>query len=102
MPKLIKFLSLHNEFFGQEIPIQNNALTRICITFHINVLSIPEVTSFMINIVGSLNCISFKSTFRILVIALISSSMCPSIKIQKRIIDGETRHFSKCILWQLK
>jgi hypothetical protein len=62
MPKLTKFLGLHNEFFSQEIPIRNNALTWIRITFHGNVLSVPEVISFVINVVGSLNCIPFKST----------------------------------------
>jgi hypothetical protein len=93
MPKLTKFLGLHNEFFGQEIPIQNNALTWIRITFHGNVLSVPEVISFVINVVSSLNCIPFKSTFRILVIASIS---------QKHIVDEETRRFSKCIPQRLK
>jgi hypothetical protein len=93
MPKLTKFLGLHNEFFGQEIPIRNNALMWIRITFHGNVLSIPEVISFVINVVGSLNCIPFESTFRILVIASIS---------QKNIVDEETRRFSKCIPWRLK
>jgi hypothetical protein len=88
MLELTKFLGLHNEFFGQEIPIRNNALTWIHITFHGNVFSIPEVISFVINEVGSLNCIPFESTFRILVIALVSSSMCPSMKIQKNVING--------------
>jgi hypothetical protein len=102
MPKLTKFLGLHNEFFGQEIPIRNNALTRIRITFHGNALSVPEVISFVINIVGGLNCIPFESTFRILVIALISSSMCPSVKTQKDVVDEKTRRFSKCIPWRLE
>src|SRR5258707_1913322 len=98
MPKLTKFLGLHNEIFNQEIPTQDNALTGI----HVNVLSIPEVISFMNNIVTSLNCIPFESTFRILIITLISSLMCPSMKIQKKIIKEETRCFNKCIFWQLK
>src|SRR5258707_3228220 len=98
MPNLMMYLSLHNEIFAQEISTQNNALTGI----HINVLSIPEVISFVNNIVASLNCIPFESTFRILVITLISSLMCPSMKIQKKIIEEETRHFSKCIFWWLK
>ncbi len=91
MPKLMKFLSLHNEIFAQETPTQNNALMGI----HVNILSIPEVISFVNNIVTSLNCIPFESTFRILVITLISSLMCPSMKIQKKIVEEETRHFSK-------
>src|SRR5258707_14656149 len=74
MLKLTKFLSLHNEFFGQNIPIRNNALTRIHIIFHVNVLSIPEVIGFGINGVSGL---------KILAIAVISSSMCLSMKIQK-------------------
>src|SRR5260370_32376634 len=93
MPKLMKFLSLHNEIFAQEISTQNNALMGI----HVNVLSIPEVISFVNNVVASLNCIPFESTFRILVITLISSLMCPSMKIQKKIVEKETRHFSKCV-----
>src|SRR5450432_1560280 len=101
MPKLTKFPGLHDEFFGQEIPIRNNALTRIHITFHGKVLSIPEVISFVINVVGSLNCILFESTFRIDVIALISSSMCPRMKFQEYIVDEGTRRFSKCIPWRL-
>src|SRR5258707_2124331 len=91
MPKLTKFLGLHNEIFAQEIPTRNNALTGI----HVNVLSIPEVISFVNNVVTSLNCIPFESTFRILVITLISSLMCPSMKIQKKIVEEETRRFSK-------
>jgi len=39
MPKLTKFLGLHNEFFGKEIPIRNNAVTRIRATFYDNVFS---------------------------------------------------------------
>jgi hypothetical protein len=81
MSKLTKFLGLHNEFFGQEIPIRNNALTRIHITLHSNVLFIPEVISFVINGVGGLNCIPLESIFRIVVIALIGSPMCLSMKI---------------------
>jgi hypothetical protein len=99
MLKLTKFLGLHNEFFGQEIPIRNNALTWNHITFHINVLSVPEVISVVINGVSSLNCIPFESIFRILVIALIGSSMCPSVKIQKNAVSKETRHFSTCSPW---
>jgi hypothetical protein len=98
MPKLTKFLGFRNEFFGQEIPIRNNALTWIRITFHGNVLSVPEVIGFVI----SLNCIPFESTFRILVIALISSLMRPSVKIQKNIVDEKTRRVTKCIPWRLK
>jgi hypothetical protein len=75
MLKLTKFLGFHNEFFGQEIPIRNNSLARIHTTFHGNVLSIPEVTSFVINKVHSLNYILFENIFRILVIASIASSM---------------------------
>jgi hypothetical protein len=48
----------------------------------------------MINEVGSLNCIPFESIFRILIIALIGSSMCPSMKIQKNVVDGGIRRFS--------
>ena len=86
MLKVTKFLSLHNEFFGQEIPIQNHALMRIRITFHGNALSVFAVTSVMIN-VGSLSRIPFKSAFRTLIIAL----MCPSKKIPKEIVDEDTR-----------
>jgi hypothetical protein len=46
-----------------------NPLTRIRITFRGNVLSVSEVISF----VSSLNYIPSESTFRILVIALISA-----------------------------
>src|SRR6266436_4053407 len=102
MPKLTKFLGLHNEFFGQEIPIRNNALTRIHITLYGNVPSIPEVFSFVINGVGSLNCIPFKSIFRTLVIALIGSPMCLSMKIQKNVVNEVTRCFSMCIPWWLE
>src|SRR5712691_1928830 len=102
MLKLTKFLSLHNEFFGQNIPIRNNALTRIHIAFHTNVLSIPEITGFGIDGVGSLKFIPLESVFRILVIAFIGSLMCPpSMKIQKDIIDKAAGHFSTCILWRL-
>ena len=62
MPKVTKFLGLHNEFFGQEIPIRNQALTWIRITFHGNALSVFAVTSVVIN-VGSLSHIPFESTF---------------------------------------
>lgn len=81
MLKLTKFLSLHDEFLGQEIPIRNNALTQIHITFHVNTLSVPEAITFVIGGVGGLNCIPFESIFRILVIALIGSSMGPSMNI---------------------
>jgi hypothetical protein len=81
MLELTKFLGLHNEFFGQEIPIRNDALTRIRITFHGNLLSAPGVISFVINGASSLDCTPFESVFTILVIALISSSMRPSMKI---------------------
>jgi hypothetical protein len=81
MLKLTKFLGLHNEFFGQEIPIRNNTLTRIHITFHVNILSVPEVITFVVNGVSSLKYIPFESISRILVIALIGSLMCPSMKI---------------------
>jgi|SRR5260221_7619642 len=98
MLELTKFLGLHNEFFGQEIPIRNNALTRIHIT-HGNVLSVPEVISFVINGVGNLICVPFESISIILVMALIGSSMCPSMKIQKDVVNEETRRFSTCIPW---
>ena len=75
MLKLTKFFGLYKEFFGQEIPIRNNALMRIHITFHVNILSIPEAISFVINRIGSLSCIPFKSIFKNLVIALIDSSI---------------------------
>jgi len=90
MLELTKFLGLHNEFFSQEIPIRNNALMWIHITFQGNIFSVPEVISFMINGVSSLNCIPFESTFRILVIALVSNLMCPSMKIQKNVVNGGT------------
>jgi len=64
MLKLTKFLSLHNEFFSQNIPIQNNSLTQIHIIFQVNILSIPEVISFGINRVGSLNCTPLESIFK--------------------------------------
>ena len=89
MPKVTKFLSLYNELFGQEIPIQNNALTWICITFHGIVLSVLRVIASVINIIGSLKVLI---TFRILVIALISNPMCLSMKVPKKIIDKKTRH----------
>jgi hypothetical protein len=70
------------------------------IAFHGNVFSVPKVITFMINVVGSLkalNYIPFDYTFGILVIALISSPMFLSLKIQKEIVDEGTRRFSKCI-----
>src|SRR5258708_20239626 len=97
MDKLTKFLGLNNEIFAQEIPTRNNALTGI----HVNVLSIPEVISFVNNVVASLNCIPFESTFRIFIITLISSLMCPSMKIQKKIVEEETRRFIKSIFCRL-
>ena len=100
MPKLTKFLGLRNELFGQEIPIQNNALTRIHITIHSNVLSIPEVINVEIN--GGLNRIPFESIFRIVVIALIGSLMCLSMKIQKKVVNKVTRRFNMCIPWRLE
>ena len=100
MPKVTKFFGFHNELFSQEIPIRNNALTRIRVTFHGNVLSVPKVITFVINVVGGLKALDyvpFNYTFGILVIALISSPMIPSMKIKKKIVDEGTRRFSKCI-----
>jgi len=89
--KLTKFLGLHNEFFGQEIQIRKDALTQIHITFHGSILFVPKVISSMVVRVGSLSCIPFESIFRILVMALITSSMCLSMKIQKYVVNEETR-----------
>ena len=66
----------------------------IYIIFYVNVISIPEVTGFGINDISSL-----KSSFKILVITVIGSSMCLSLEVQKDIIKGVTGHFSMCILW---
>jgi hypothetical protein len=90
MLKLTKFLGFHNEFFSQEIPIRNNALTWI------HVLSAPEVISFVINGVGSLNCIAFEILIEV-IIALIGSSMCLGVKLQKDVVSegSPTRGFRK-------
>ena len=87
--KLTKFLS-------ESIPINNNALTRIHITFHVNVLSITKVIGSRIDRVWSLNCIPLGGVFRTLVIAVVDSSMCLSMemKIQKDVIDEAIGHFS--------
>ena len=97
MLELTKSLGLHDEFFSKNIPIRNNALARIHIVFHVNVISIPEVAGFGIDDVSSL-----RSVFKILVIAVIGSSMCLSMEVQKDVIKGATGHFGMCILWQLK
>src|SRR6267142_4195620 len=102
MLKLTKFLGLHNEFFSQNIPIQNSSLMRIHIIFQVNVLSIPEVISFEINRVGSLNCTPLESIFKILIITLISALMCPSVKIQKNALNKVTGRFGTCIPRWLK
>ena len=106
MPKVTKFFGLHNEFFSQEIPIRNNSLTRIRVTFQGNVLFVVKTITFVINVVGGLKALNYIPFNRaralgILIIALISSPMFLSMKIQKKIVQG-TRRFSKCIPWQLK
>jgi len=90
--KLTKFLS-------KSIPINNNALTRIHIAFRVNVLSITKVIGSRIDRVWSLDCIPLGGIFRTLVIAVVDSSMCPSMemKIQKDVIDEAIGHFST--LW---
>jgi hypothetical protein len=61
--------------------------TRIRIIFHGNILSAPEVVSFVINGIGGFNCIPFESIFRIPVIVLIGSSMCPGMGNQKNVVS---------------
>src|SRR5882672_12835607 len=102
MLKLTKFLSLHDKFFSQNIPIRNNALARIRIAFHINTLSIPEIICFDINGISGLNCIPFEGAFRILLITVIGSSMCLGMEGQKDITDGAAGCFSTYIPWRLK
>ena len=99
MLKLTKFLGLHNGFFSQKIPIRNNTLTWIHFTFRVDTLFTPGVISFRIDEVGSLNCIPLEIVF---IIVFISSSMCPSMKIQKDAIDKGTGRFRRCIPWQLR
>src|SRR5260221_5075870 len=102
MLKLTKFLSLHNEFFSQNIPIRTIALTRIAIVLRVNVLSSPEVIGFGIDGVSGLNSIPLESVLKILAIAVIGSLMCLSMKIQKEVIDEAIGRFSMCIHWRLK
>lgn len=101
MLELTKFLGLRNEFLSQKVPIRNNALAQVRITFRVNVLPIAEVISFGINGVGSFNSIPLEIVFRILAIALIGSWMCPSTKVQKDVIDDVTGWLSTFNTWRL-
>ena len=73
--KLTKFLS-------ESIPINNNALTQIHIAFCVNVLSITKVIGSRIDRVWSLDCIPLGGVFRTLIIAVVDSSMCPSMEMK--------------------
>src|SRR6266850_1873538 len=95
MPALEKLYNISSK-------VKAARLCQIHIVFQVNILSIPEVISFGINRVGSLNCTPLKSIFKILIIALIGAPMHPSVKIQKNALDKVTGRFGTCIPRRLK